>query len=86
MSPAAAIKDHFKDWYLGTQPGDYVSMGVISEGQYGVPKGMCFSMPCMTKNFEFEIPKIENDNFVKNKLLRSVEEIYRDLSLVGFKL
>lgn len=49
MSPAAsaasAICDHVRDWLIGTRRGEWVSMGVISDGSYGIPEGICFSFP-----------------------------------------
>jgi malate dehydrogenase len=46
-SAANAACDHMHDWWFGTQPGRFVSMGVISDGNsYGVPQGVNFSFPC----------------------------------------
>jgi len=47
MSAAKAICDHMRDWWHGTPEGEYVSMGVISDGNsYGVPEGVIYSFPC----------------------------------------
>lgn len=35
FSAANAVKDHLRDWYKGTEK--YVSMGVVSDGSYGIP-------------------------------------------------
>ena len=40
-SAANAAIDHMHDWALGTPEGDWVSMGVPSDGSYGVPEGSC---------------------------------------------
>lgn len=45
MSAAKAVCDHLRDWHLGTPPGHFTSMAVVSEGQYNVPKGYVFSYP-----------------------------------------
>ena len=51
------MKDHLKDWYQG-RPDSLVSMGVISDGAYGVPTGLCYSFPIRrTGNFEYHIEK-----------------------------
>ena len=42
--------DHIHDWWIGTTSGNYVSMGVISEGQYGIPRGINFSFPVECAN------------------------------------
>ena len=38
-SAASAAIDHIRDWVLGTPEGDWVSMGVPSDGSYGIPEG-----------------------------------------------
>lgn len=43
MSAAKAAADHMRDWFQGSY--DIVSMGVVSDGQYGVPQGLFFSFP-----------------------------------------
>lgn len=55
MSAAKAAADHMKDWFLGTAPGQFVSMGVISNGSYGAPKDVVFSFPVAIKNGKWEI-------------------------------
>ena len=55
MSATKAIVDHLKDWYHGSQK--VVSMGVVlSSDHYGVPAGLCYSMPTRcTGNGSYEI-------------------------------
>jgi len=49
MSAAKAICDHMRAWWFGTD-GDYVSMGVWSDGtQYGIPEGIVYSYPLEIK-------------------------------------
>jgi len=58
FSAAIAIKDHLKDWYSGTKIGEWVSMGVYSDGNnYDVPEGIFFSFPTICKEGEWEIVK-----------------------------
>lgn len=45
MSAAKAAGDHMRDLFFGTAPGRYVSMAVISDGSYGIPKDLMFSFP-----------------------------------------
>ena len=47
-SAANAAIDHMRDWALGTQ-GKWVTMGVPSDGQYGIPKDMMFGFPVTTE-------------------------------------
>jgi malate/lactate dehydrogenase len=43
------------DWIVGTEPGKYVSMGVISKGEYGVPKDINFSFPVTCKGGKYTV-------------------------------
>jgi malate dehydrogenase len=45
LSAASSVCDHVRDWMLGTAPGTWVSMGVISDGSYDTPAGLCYSFP-----------------------------------------
>jgi len=50
LSAASSVCDHVRDWMLGTAPGTWTSMGVISDtGAYGVPPGLCYSFPVTCK-------------------------------------
>lgn len=55
MSAAKAAADHVRDWWHGTQPGSFVSMGVVSDGSYGIPKDIVFSFPVEIKNKQWKI-------------------------------
>jgi len=49
MSAAKAICDHMRDWWFGTSTqNDWVSMGVVSDGSYGIEKGLVYSFPVRT--------------------------------------
>ncbi|MBI2382366.1 MAG: malate dehydrogenase [Gammaproteobacteria bacterium] len=54
-SAANAAIEHMRDWSLGTAEGDWVSMGVYSDGSYGVEKGLIYSFPCVCKNGDWQI-------------------------------
>jgi malate dehydrogenase len=58
MSAAKAACDHMRDWWLGTPEGNYVSMGVISDGSYNTPKGVIFSFPVSIKNKQWTILQV----------------------------
>ncbi len=53
-SAANAAIDHMRDWVLGTQ-GKWVTMGVPSDGQYGIPKDVMFGFPVTTENGKYKI-------------------------------
>ncbi|XP_036109243.1 putative malate dehydrogenase 1B [Molossus molossus] len=50
MLAAHSIATTLKYWYHGSPPGEIVSLGVLSEGQFGIPEGIVFSMPVKFEN------------------------------------
>jgi malate dehydrogenase len=54
-SAANAAIDHVRNWALGTEGDDWVSMGVYSDGSYGITEGLIYSFPCRCNNGEWEI-------------------------------
>lgn len=77
LSAANAIKDHLKDWYFGTKDNEFVSMGVLTEGnKYGIDEDLCFSFPCKCKNFEYTIVEgLAFNEFSKAKVLATEKEL-----------
>lgn len=66
MSAAKAAADHMRDWFKGTAPGKFVSMGVVSDGSYGTPKDVVFSFPVTIENGKWQIVQNLNiDDFYK---------------------
>jgi malate dehydrogenase len=79
FSAANAIKDHLRDWYHGTKPGTYVSMGVVSDGSYNVPEGLVFSFPVKTENFTYTIVKdLPLDPFSLEKIRLTTQELVEE--------
>lgn len=56
-SAASAAIDHMRDWALGTPDGNWVSMGVPSDGSYGIEPGVIYGYPVTCKNGAYEIVK-----------------------------
>jgi malate dehydrogenase len=54
-SAASAALDHVRTWALGSPEGDWVSMGVPSDGSYGIPAGVIYSYPVTCRNGEYQI-------------------------------
>ncbi|GAA1192627.1 malate dehydrogenase [Prauserella alba] len=75
-SAANAAIDHVYDWVNGTSEGDWVSMGIPSDGSYDVPEGIISSFPVTTKNGKYEIVQgLEIDEFSRGKIDASVKEL-----------
>jgi malate dehydrogenase len=54
-SAASAAIDHMRDWALGSAEGDWVSMGVASDGSYGIADGVVYSYPVVCRNGSYEV-------------------------------
>lgn len=75
-SAANAAIEHMRDWVLDTPEGNWVSMGVLSDGSYGVPEGLISSFPCVIRDGEWEIVQgLEIDEYSRAKIDVSVAEL-----------
>ena len=75
-SAANAAIEHMRDWVLDTPEGDWVSMGVRSDGSYGVPEGLISSFPCVVRGGQWEIVEgLEIDDYSRAKIDASVAEL-----------
>ncbi|EDV98880.1 malate dehydrogenase, cytoplasmic [Drosophila grimshawi] len=79
MSAAKAACDHMHDWWNGTAPGQFVSMGVFSDGSYGSPKDVIFSFPVEIKNKQWKIVgNLPISDFAKSKLILTGNELQEE--------
>ena len=75
-SAANAAIDHVHDWFAGTPAGDWVSMGIPSDGSYGVPEGLISSFPVTTSDGSYAIVQgLEIDPFSRTRIDASVAEL-----------
>ena len=75
-SAASAALDHVRTWFHGTAEGDWTSMGVVSDGSYGVPEGLVSSFPVTTKDGEYRIVQdLEINEFSRGRIDASVAEL-----------
>ncbi|MGB5103031.1 MAG: malate dehydrogenase [Steroidobacteraceae bacterium] len=54
-SAASAAIDHIHDWVMGSPAGDWVSMGIPSDGSYGIPEGVIYGYPVTCKDGAYQI-------------------------------
>ncbi|PWK48626.1 malate dehydrogenase [Pleionea mediterranea] len=86
-SAANAAIGHMRDWALGSNDNDWVSMAVYSDGSYGVEKGLIFSFPCVCKNGDWEIVQgLELNDFSKDKLKATEKELAEERDAVSHLL
>ena len=75
-SAANAAIGHIRDWWQGTPEGDWVSMGVPSDGSYDVPEGLMSSFPCICRDGRWEIVQgLEIDAYSRARIDASVAEL-----------
>lgn len=82
-SAASAAIDHMRDWFLGTN-GEWVTMGVPSDGSYGIPEGIVCGMPviCDGKGGYEIVKDLPVDEFSQAKLDVTVGELKHEADLV----
>jgi malate dehydrogenase len=82
-SAANAAIDHVHTWVNGTAEGDWTSMGIPSDGSYGVPEGLISSFPVVCKDGKYEIVQgLEIDDFSRERIDASVKELSEERDAV----
>ncbi|HEX2545448.1 MAG TPA: malate dehydrogenase [Ramlibacter sp.] len=77
-SAANAAIDHMRDWVLGSQ-GEWVTMGVPSNGEYGIPKDTMFGFPVTTENGKYKIVEgLEIDAFSQERINVTLKELQEE--------
>ncbi|MGV3620685.1 MAG: malate dehydrogenase [Archangium sp.] len=86
-SAANAALDHMRDWWQGVA-GKWVTMGVPSNGEYGIPKDVIYGFPTIcTGNGKYEIVKdLEIDEFSKAKMAATLKELEEERDAVASML
>jgi malate dehydrogenase len=86
-SAANAAIFHMRDWALGTPEGDWTSMGVYSDGSYGIQKGLIYSFPCVCKDGDWEIVQgVELNDFSIEKMKATEQELAEERDAVAHLL
>ncbi|MGW1667171.1 malate dehydrogenase, partial [Streptomyces microflavus] len=82
-SAANAAIDHVHTWVNGTADGDWTSMGVVSDGSYGVPEGLISSFPVVCKDGKWEIVQgLDINEFSRGRIDASVQELAEERDAV----
>ncbi len=81
-SAASAAVDHMRDWALGSN-GKWVSMGVPSDGSYGIKPGIVYGYPCTTKNGKYEIVQgLDVDAFSRSRMDATEKELREERAAI----
>ena len=74
-SAANAAIDHIRDWVLGTN-GKWVTMGIPSDGSYGIPEGTVFGFPVTCENGEYKLVRdLDIDDFSRERINITLKEL-----------
>ncbi len=84
FSAAQAVVDHVRSLVTPTAKGDWFSAAVVSDGEYGVPKGLVSSFPLQSKgDGSYEIVRgVTLDDFAKTKVTATIAELEKERELV----
>jgi malate dehydrogenase len=78
-SAANAAIDHVRDWTFGTRDGDWISMGIPSDGSYGIAEGVLYGYPCTCKNGKVEIVKgLDVSDFSRAGMQGTLKELHEE--------
>ncbi|BBN87961.1 MULTISPECIES: malate dehydrogenase [Azospira] len=84
-SAANAAIDHVRDWVLGSS--EWVTMGVPSDGSYGIPEGVVYGFPCECKNGDYKIIQgLEIDEYSRGKMNATLAELEEERAAVASML
>lgn len=82
-SAANAAIDHVYTWVNGTAEGNWTSMGIPSDGSYGVPEGIISSFPVTTENGSYKIVQgLDINEFSRARIDASVKELVEERDAV----
>ena len=78
-SAGSAAIDHIRDWFRGSSAGDWVSMGIPSDGSYGIPEGVIYSYPVVCRNGQYEIVQgLAIDEFSRQRMDATHKELLEE--------
>jgi malate dehydrogenase len=78
-SAASAAIDHVRDWVKGTADGDWTSMGVPSDGSYGIAPGVIYGYPVTCKNGEYQIVQgLAVNDFSRQRMDATLKELLEE--------
>lgn len=82
-SAANAAIFHIRDWALGSAENDWVSMGVYSDGSYGIEEGLIYSFPVVCKDGDWEIVQgLSIDEFSQERMIQTEKELKEERDAV----
>ena len=78
-SAANAAIEHVREWVRGTRAGDWVSMGIPSDGSYGIPEGVIYGYPATCSNGQYKIVKgLDISDFSRARMQATLKELHEE--------
>lgn len=75
--------EHTRDWVMGTQSDSWVTMGIPSDGSYGIPEGVIYGYPVTASNGKYEIVQgLDINEFSRQKMDASLKELQEERDAV----
>ena len=82
-SAANAALEHIRDWVAGTADGDWTSMGIVSDGSYGIDAGLIYSFPVTCADGEYAIVQdLPIDDFSRGRMVATEKELKEERDAV----
>jgi malate dehydrogenase len=82
-SAASAAIDHMRDWALGTPEGEWTSMGIPSDGSYGIAPGVIYGFPVTCKEGRYTIVQgLEINAFSRARMDATDKELREERAAV----
>lgn len=82
-SAASAAIDHMRDWVLSALGDNWVSMGIVSKGDYSITEGLMFSFPIICKNGGYEVVQgLDQDDFSLEMIKATEKELLEERDAV----
>jgi malate dehydrogenase len=78
-SAANAAIDHVRDWVLGSREGDWVTMGIPSDGSYGIAEGVIFGYPVTCRGGEYQVVQgLTLSDFSRARVDATLKELHEE--------
>ncbi|HCU90207.1 MAG TPA: malate dehydrogenase [Gammaproteobacteria bacterium] len=82
-SAANAALEHVRDWVIGTAKGNWTSMGIVSDGSYGIEPGLMYSFPVTCDNGAYQIVQdLPIDDFSRMRMEATEKELQEERDAV----
>jgi len=82
-SAANAAIEHMRDWVLGTPAGDWTTMGIPSDGSYGIPEGVLYGYPVTCTNGSYTIVQgLDVSDFSRTRMDATYQELLEERNAV----